>query len=405
MRGVLFSTLFIDIAMSVFSQCPKKLAYDDYHANITNTTMTSSEIGWDGDLNSCDAGNINDLAKENMIKRINYFRRQAGVDYPIVHKLVLDKYPQEAVLIQHANNSLTHIVDNSYSCYSSDGAHGSLYSNLGYGSNAGPGEVNGFIEDAGVYNADVGHRWWLLWPQMTEVGVGATNKYTAIYIKGDRQEYPADIEFHAYPGEGYNSSDLVYDRWSFAMPEADFSNSTVEILKPDGVTLVRLKDDPLIVDMGGDDMLVWEPSSREIYKNSPFDQSYKVTIKNIVVEGLTKDISYNVIIFDAQEDWENCPEPTVWSDSECGCVDKEITAIDGFSERNFKVTPNPFFDEVNLIAAGERKYKVYSVYGKLIEKGFFKNEMQIGQDWKSGLYIVNLYDGFGSVESHKVIKK
>ena len=48
MRGVLFSTLFINIAMSVFSQCPKKLAYDDYHANITNTTMTSSEIGWDG---------------------------------------------------------------------------------------------------------------------------------------------------------------------------------------------------------------------------------------------------------------------------------------------------------------------------------------------------------------------
>ena len=405
MNKSLFFIIFLISTISTFSQCPKEIAYVDYHENITNTEMTSLEIGWSGDLDLCEAGSINSLAKENMIKRINFFRRKAGVNYTIKHQVDLDKYSQAAVLIQHANNSLTHVVDNTFSCYTSDGNQGSLLSNLGYGSNAGPNQVNAFIEDAGAFNADVGHRWWLLFPRMTEVGLGATNKYTAIYIGGAKQQYPDDIEFHSYPGAGYNARDLVYNRWSFAMPDADFSISTVEILKPDGISLVNLKKDPLVVDMGGDDMIVWEPSFMEIIRNSPFDQLYKVTIKNIIVGGQAKDVSYDVIIFDANEDWETCPNSTIWSDNDCGCIEDTPLGFNKGTNHQFSVNPNPFNNNFTLKFPGKSKYKVYSVVGELVGQGSFDNEILIGQYWKPGVYFIVLYTKQGAYFSKKIIKR
>ena len=71
-----------------------------------------------------------------------------------------------------AEGRLSHEPDSSWACYSSTG-RSYAGSNLGLGTRVGGiAGIDGYMQDPGEPNAEVGHRRWILYPQTLEMGTG-----------------------------------------------------------------------------------------------------------------------------------------------------------------------------------------------------------------------------------------
>ncbi len=102
--------------------------------------------------------------------------------------------------------------------------------------------------------------------------------------------------FVAWPPPGYVLYQVVYPRWSFSYPSADFSQATVAMSqagKPLAVQLLTVKNGY------GDNTLVWEP--QENFGASPdADTPYQVTVGNARINDQMQSFSYTVMIFDPE---------------------------------------------------------------------------------------------------------
>lgn len=71
-----------------------------------------------------------------------------------------------------AEGRLSHEPDSNWAGYSSTG-RGFAGSNLGLGHTVGGlGGIDGFMQDPGEQNTEVGHRRWILYPQTRQMGTG-----------------------------------------------------------------------------------------------------------------------------------------------------------------------------------------------------------------------------------------
>src|SRR6185312_8522029 len=119
----------------------------------------------------------------------------------------------------------------------SAGASAAANSNLALGS-FGPDSITGYINDFGANNTEAGHRRWLLYPQTQTMGTGDipagngfTNANATWVLDGNYgTARPATRDgFVAWPPPGYVPYPVVFARWSFAYPNADFSTATVAV--------------------------------------------------------------------------------------------------------------------------------------------------------------------------------
>ncbi len=106
---------------------------------------------------------------------------------------------------------------------------------------------------------------------------------------------PATREpFVAWPPPGYVPFQVVYPRWSFSWPKANFSGATVTMTRAgQGLAVVKL---PVAVGVG-ENTLVWEPQAS--FTDRPAaDTRYRVVVDNVIIEGQARSFSYEVIVFD-----------------------------------------------------------------------------------------------------------
>ena len=281
--------------------------------NFYNALYPASEgvpMGWTGDLATCSAGTTSPGFKEAVRLRVNFFRAMAGVPAAITFSDISSAKSQQAALMMSRNNALNHKPPNTWSCYSTDGFEAAGKSNLGLG-NSGAAAVTGSFMDFGVSNGAVGHRRWLLYPQTQVMGTGDipdTTGYSAAsslwvvdgYFGTNRQV--TREEFVAWPPPGYVPYQIVFSRWSFAYPGADFSSAGVTMTR-NGVTLpVRLET---FVANVGENTLVWVPDNMPTSTVSNFsrpgaDTPYTVTVSNVKISGVPRDFNYTVTVFDPQ---------------------------------------------------------------------------------------------------------
>lgn len=262
-------------------------------------------IGWDGDVDTCDAGTTSAAFREAVRLRINYFREMAGIAAHVTLDDALNAQAQEAALMMSAQGSLSHGPSSSWACYSTDGAAGAGASNLTLGL-IGPDAVSGLMQGAGIYNYAVGHRRLILLPELLTMGTGdvpSTNgrwSSNALFVYGELdygQPTPRDT-FVAWPPPGYVPHQVVYPRWSFGLQGgADFSNATVAMTK-DGTPL-DVELEPYVTGYGHN-TLVWIPDGMVHNRAWPVptsDTVYDVTIGNVIVNGTAESFSYSVIVF------------------------------------------------------------------------------------------------------------
>ncbi len=249
------------------------------------------EVAWTGAYQGCSPGDSSDLLREATIDRVNFFRAMAGVPAAVQEDPGFSELAQAGALMMSAEGKLSHYPDHDYQCFTSDGELAAANSNL-YLGRTGPWAVDGYIEDPGDKNVDVGHRITILHPPTTRMGVG--------HVAGDESRYPANVlwvfdddvfdkttnvreqsGFVAWPPRGYVPGELVYPRWSFSLSEADLSAAELTMTangEPIPYSIVaRLSKEGEVPSS----VLVWEPSQSVMQATE--DITYTVSISGVGV--------------------------------------------------------------------------------------------------------------------------
>jgi len=263
----------------------RDIAVMDYNENYLGSELEDPE--WTGDTATCIAGTVPQSTHDKVINRINYFRRMVGLnDNTTLDASQFEKY-QETALMMTANVKLDHYPDITWDCWSEEGANGAATSNLAY--NHATDAVTIFMEDPGGGNYNVGHRRWILYSTSTQFSYGTTDKAMALGVIGVARGNTQIPSYIAYPPNGYIPQQLVFPRWSFSIPGADFSSADVTMNGPNGNIDLDVVSVP--ANNIGDNTIVWEPV--EIDDTSLEDVSYTVTVSGVKNASQT---SYNYTV-------------------------------------------------------------------------------------------------------------
>lgn len=285
------------------------------------------EMDWTGAYGSCDAGQSGRELALATVARVNYYRAMAGVPASVRLNDEFSAKAQHAALTMSATGRLSHAPDDSYLCLDPAAREGAANSNL-YLGRVGPSAIDGYIEDPGERNRDVGHRNTILHPPTVQMGVGHVAGGDGIYQANALWVFDAAVfetnprvrepdGFVAWPPRGYTPSELVHPRWSFGLAGADFDEATV------AMTLRGTDDegglaDPIDLEvvtrhsLSGyvpSPIIVWEPDLAEAgdlaaLVGGPWpegrsdDLSVDVVIDGVVVGGVSRSFQYQVSLME-----------------------------------------------------------------------------------------------------------
>lgn len=249
--------------------------------------------GWDGDLNECRAGKPSTESQQAVRGAVNYMRAMAGLG-PVELSEKLSQRSQDAALIMAANDIITHDLPKSARCWTKDGYLGAKNGNLALGYGYGPGQlanvtgaraVVSYMNDPGPGNGPVGHRRWLLFQQLGQIGNGDTDISNSIYLIGSKQQ-AGSPRWVAWPTAGYFPRELEPNgRWSLTYPKADFRKAKVTVMTPQGEIAV---DQYRVRNGYGDNSVSWDMRLPDGYLAEPnADYPVTVTVSGIRVGGRT----------------------------------------------------------------------------------------------------------------------
>ncbi len=270
-----------------------KQLYADYYDASRDT---GSGVSWTGNEPNCQPGTVPQDTKDKIFLRLSYFRNAVGLTNDIAENSSKSEKAQKAALMMHANGTLNHTPPNDWKCFSEDGKEGAANSLLTSTRNA--GAIDSYMRDQGSDNFPVGHRRWLLWPKLQEIGIGNTSSYNAIWVLGNPGTPPAETpEFIAWPPQGYLPKQLAYPRWSFSMAKADFTETKISMKVKNGGA-VSLENEEL-TGIYGDNTIVWKPAINTNTLDE--DTAYVVSLSDVGIGGETKNFEYEVVLFDVNK--------------------------------------------------------------------------------------------------------
>jgi hypothetical protein len=282
---------------------------DFYQCEYVPSEDYISGMGWVGDVNTCDAGTVNQSFHDDTLRRINFYRAMTGLNSNITFDATKNSKSQEAALIMSRNCGLSHSPISEFpgwACLTADGDEAAGFSNLSLGfggDHTGPDAVDGQMREAGSSNHAVGHRRWLLYPRAVEMGNGgipngAQCSAGVVWVIGDFGSRPASPEWVSWPNAGFVPYNLAFDRWSFSLFGANFDSATVSMMH-DGAPVPLTIIHPTVSSPAagiGDPSIVWEPIG--IPSTVPAsDETYEVTISGITGAAQTSYV-YDVTLVD-----------------------------------------------------------------------------------------------------------
>jgi uncharacterized protein YkwD len=310
--------------------------------------------GWSGNVAGCSAGDTSADFKAAVLRRINWFRALAGVPAAVQFDASFSQQAQQAALMMAANQQLSHSPPSSWLCYGSAGAQAAGKSNLTIGRDGPEAIGESYMRDEGANNTAIGHRRWLLYPQTQFMGTGDVDgslPVNALWVQdsnifGTRPAVRDD--FVAWPTKGYTPYTLVYPRWSFSYPGADFSSASVAMTENGAAIATRME----IPATGyGENTLAWFAGSYVdgmSWAKPSADTVYQVTLSNVKVAGVARTFSYTATVFDPLT--SAVPPPTLSGPSLLAAGQAGSYAFDAVSGatayqwRALAVSSQPFAD-------------------------------------------------------------
>ena len=255
---------------------------------------------WTGNKSGCQAGDTSMEWKAAVVRTVNSYRVLAGLPGAVTLNMANSALAQQAALMMEANSRLDHGPPTSWACYSTGGATAAGKSNLALWV-IGPQAMRFYMSDRGV--SGLGHRRWILYSGLGEVGTGDTAQANALWILGPAASVPASVGVMgvAWPPRGYvpwtTKVANPLDDWSFSLPGADFSAAGVTMTNDQGVFLT-VSNTGSRGNGNGDNTIGWTLVSPEsLWSRSPADTRLHVQVNNVLVDGQFRNFAYDVIFF------------------------------------------------------------------------------------------------------------
>jgi uncharacterized protein YkwD len=257
---------------------------------------------WTGSESRCEAGSSSLSSQRATLAAVNYMRSLAGLD-PVRQSLALSSKAQSAALVYAANDSVTHDIPRSWKCYTNSAKEAGANSNIAWGSNnalAGAKGILGYMDDEGDYNTVVGHRRWILSPNLNTVGIGSTDTTNVLWVTDQTARARTNPKWVTWPTKGYFPQQLEPSgRWSIsgkAGKAYDFRSAKVTVTR--GGSKLHVTTHPS-EDGYGSDTLVFEVDGVRPPTGAAVDK-YTVSLRGVKVAGASRPISYSytVSLFD-----------------------------------------------------------------------------------------------------------
>jgi uncharacterized protein YkwD len=240
--------------------------------------------GFSGNVAACDPGTISQANADATLAAVNYVRGLAQLP-PVVLNPSRSAEAQASALIMAANDSLTHAPSKDARCWTKAGYDGASHGNLSLGwsdpptavlQSTGPRAVLGYMEDPGASNDFAGHRRWLLWQGLTEIGTGDTDVSNTIVVIPEKFAGHRGKAWVPWPSAGAFPRELEPSgRWSLSYPNADFRRARIKMTGPDG-TSINTRVNPIRSGYA-DNTIVWEAALPSAYRSAA-DVDYPVTV-------------------------------------------------------------------------------------------------------------------------------
>ncbi len=205
------------------------------------TEFGRTEPDWDytGDVDGCIAGTTGQPFRDSVFQRLNWYRQMAGLG-TVQEDPASSAGAQHTALMMLAEGRLSHEPGSGWACYNDTGRR-YAEANLGIGT-AGLAGIDGYMQDPGGQNTEVGHRRWILYPQTMEMGTGNARRgreANALWPRDDntfasRPRVREPRGFVAWPPSGHVPPETVWGRWSLSLGGADFSGASVTMSDGDG---------------------------------------------------------------------------------------------------------------------------------------------------------------------------
>jgi Cysteine-rich secretory protein family len=258
----------------------------------------AAKMAWTGSVGGGVAGTTSAAFKEDVRRRINFYRALCGLPGDITIDATKSAKCQDAALMFARNTALSHYPPSSWYYYTGNAYEAAGKSNIALG-NYGPGAVDAYMRDDGGGNEIVGHRRWINYSRAQSMGTGdvpAQSPYyssNALWVIGDFKATPTP-KFVAWPNRGYVPQNLVPARWSLSYPGANFSAATMTMTQ--GAATIPTTIISSANNGYGDNTLVWTPSG--VVTSVAVDMPYVVTVSGISGTGVPTSHSYTVTLFD-----------------------------------------------------------------------------------------------------------
>ncbi len=264
------------------------------------------------------AGALSDATLQQALNTTNFIRFVAGLNSVTLNDEYND-YAQHAALVNAVNGQLSHYPtqpsDMSDEMYEL-GAYGAKKSNIGWGYTSIPDSIiRGYMEDTDSSNISrVGHRRWILYPPMQQIGFGMVGRYTATYAHDNSFGGVLADDFIAWPPQNmpyelYTTSGMGY-AFSVNLGEEydtpDISNVTVKLtseLQNKSWTLNSSSTD-MYSDYLNVENSYYGMAKCIIFNVGEFENGDKVTVEinGIYKDGVSSPIAYTVDFFSVYDE-------------------------------------------------------------------------------------------------------
>jgi uncharacterized protein YkwD len=224
-----------------------------------DTYFDNTPFAWTGSVSGCAAGDTTDAFKAAVLRRLNYFRAMAGLNGDLTLDPSSSAKAQQAALMMDANDRLSHTPTPDWRCYSADGDEAAGRSLLAYSSASARnvGLLDGYMRDRGANNAAVGHRRWILYPELSRIGTGDAPQANALWVIFPGTSGAAGPAI-AWPPRGFVPRPLAdpTDRFSLSCPGANFSSASV-VMRGDSGQPISVRVESRSDHGYGDNTIVW----------------------------------------------------------------------------------------------------------------------------------------------------
>ena len=260
-------------------------------------------VEWTGDQDECDAGSSSADLKAASIDRVNFYRAMAGVPATISEGPSFSAKAQSGALMMSTEGELTHQPSSSFACYTIEGSDAAANSNL-YLGRTGPSAIDGYIEDPGDDNTDVGHRNTVLHPPTRRMGVAdveAVGDYDESNLLWVFDEKVFDLDYRtrepegfvAWPPAGFVPQDIVHPRWSFSLATGDFSQADITMTQSGESVPLEIVSREGKEGRVPNPILVWEPQ----LDLDNDDVTFEIEVTDVRVDGDSQDFAYTTTVF------------------------------------------------------------------------------------------------------------